>query len=134
MAITLTDKIQFSNITVPGKSMGGVISKSTYKSTSGSAIDDEYEGQIQLPSPLINAIDIDWNGANFSTAEAGQAPTILNTTGDLIKTIKWASTQVGSIYLRPKIVFPTFNIKPKLHRKTAASVGILRFFFSAFGK
>lgn len=66
MPITLTDnQIQFSNITVPGKNMGAVIGKSNYKNASCQSIDDEYSGVIQKPSPLINAVDIDWNGANL---------------------------------------------------------------------
>lgn len=80
MAITLTDQIQFNNITIPGKNMGAVIATTNYKSTSGSSIDDEYSGDIQKPSPLINAIDIDWNGAQLNGAT-------INTTGDLLSKI-----------------------------------------------
>jgi len=78
MAITLNDQIQFSNITVSGKNMGAVIAKSVYKDTSGNSIDDEYEGQIQKPSPVINAVDIDWNGAEIGGR-------IINSTGELLK-------------------------------------------------
>lgn len=82
MAITLTDQIQFSNITVPFKNMGGVIGKSNYKDISGQSIDDEYSGEIQKPSPLINAIDIDWNSARINSE------TVINSTGDLLKFIQ----------------------------------------------
>ena len=39
----------------------------------------------------INAVDIDWNNADFNGA-TGANPGTINTTGDLIKAIKWAST------------------------------------------
>ena len=48
------------------------------------------------PKYLMNAIDIDWNEADFANASAPSSePTTINTSGDLIKDIKWAST-VGS--------------------------------------
>ena len=43
---------------------------------------------------IINAVEIDWNGADWSTANGSQAPSTINTTGDLINAIKYAS-QVG---------------------------------------
>ena len=85
MAITLIDnQIQFSNITVPFKNMGGVIGKSNYKSTSGQSVDDEYEGEIRKPSPLINAVDIDWNGAKPGIGEGENG---ITTTGELLSSI-----------------------------------------------
>ena len=48
------------------------------------------------PKYLMNAIDIDWNEADFANASAPEnEPTTISTSGDLIKAIKWAST-VGS--------------------------------------
>lgn len=92
MAITLTDnQIQFSNITVPGKNMGSVIGKSNYKNDSGQSIDDEYKGAIQKPSSLINAIDIDWNGAKVN----GDT---INTTGELLAKIADLETLVRGLY------------------------------------
>ena len=58
----------------------------------------EYDANDNPVSPkfLINAIDIDWNEADFASASAPtNEPTRINTSGDLIKAIKWAST-VGS--------------------------------------
>ena len=105
MTITLTDQIQFSNITVPFKNMGGVIGKSNYKNTSGQPIDDEYSGEIQKPSSLVNAIDIDWNDANIADAitilngtdgqiTEGTPIENINTTGDLLYTIANLQAQV----------------------------------------
>lgn len=52
-----------------------------------SGVDSELGG-------VINAVDIDWNDADFTNATA-QNPGTISTSGDLIKAIKWAST-VGS--------------------------------------
>ena len=43
---------------------------------------------------ITNAVDIDWNDADFISAPA-ENPVTISTSGDLIKAIKWAST-VGS--------------------------------------
>ncbi len=40
--------------------------------------------------PAVNAVDIDWNGADFENA-LGTKPSTINTTGDLINAIKWSS-------------------------------------------
>ena len=82
MAITLTDQVQFTDITAPAKNMGAVISKSGYKDNSGNNIDDEYEGSIQTPSSFVNAIDINRNGAELDQNTA------INTTGQLLSIIK----------------------------------------------
>lgn len=38
----------------------------------------------------FNAVEIDWNGADFDNAP-GTKPSTINTTGDLINAIKWSS-------------------------------------------
>lgn len=43
-----------------------------------------------IATKLVNAVEIDWNGALFSSAQKNE-PTEINTTGDLIGAIKWAS-------------------------------------------
>lgn len=43
----------------------------------------------------FNALEIDWNGAQWPNSTTF-TPTIINTTGDLINAIKWASAQGGS--------------------------------------
>ena len=87
MAITLIDnQIQFSNITVPSVNIDGLAGNTNYKSTSGQSIDDEYEGEIQKPIPLINAVDIDWNGAKPGIGE--DATNGITTTGELLSSIK----------------------------------------------
>lgn len=49
-------------------------------------------GSTELSAFAVNAVDIDWNGAQWPSSESNE-PTTINTTGDLIKAIKWASTQ-----------------------------------------
>ena len=44
----------------------------------------------------IMALDIDWNGADFDGASGNDNPGTINTTGDLIRAIKWATLQGGS--------------------------------------
>lgn len=88
MATKLTDnQILFSNITIPGKTTQAVISKYEYKNPSGNFIDDEYTGDIQQPSPFINAIDIDWNEAKVQLNGDLSTKTI-KTTGELLSQIK----------------------------------------------
>ena len=40
--------------------------------------------------PVVNAVEIDWNGAQFPSTTPAEAPGTINTTGDLINAIKWA--------------------------------------------
>ena len=40
----------------------------------------------------INAVEIDWNGATWSTIPGDTLPTTINTTGDLLKAIKYAAS------------------------------------------
>ena len=61
------------------------------------------DGQGSTPSFSVNAVDIDWNGADWSTANGSQAPSTINTTGDLINAIKYAS-QVGGSGTEPIVV------------------------------
>ena len=44
-----------------------------------------------IATKLVNAVEIDWNVADFANAPA-QNPGTISTSGDLIKAIKWAST------------------------------------------
>ena len=86
MAITLIDnQIQFSNITVPSVNIDGLAGNTNYKSTSDQSIDDEYEGEIQKTIPLINAVDINWNGAR---PDIGEGENGITTTGELLSSIK----------------------------------------------
>lgn len=49
-------------------------------------------GSTELSRFAVNAVDIDWNGAQWPALEP-ETPETINTTGDLINAIKWASTQ-----------------------------------------
>ena len=40
--------------------------------------------------PVVNTVEIDWNGAQFPSTTPAEAPGTINTTGDLINAIKWA--------------------------------------------
>lgn len=54
------------------------------------------EGNQTDKTLIVNAVDIDWNGAEFPNTTP-LAPSTINTTGDLINAIKWASAQ-GTTY------------------------------------
>ena len=54
--------------------------------------DFEYANEDGI-KPIVNAVEIDWNGAEWPSSSATEPQTI-NTTGDLINAIKYAS-QVG---------------------------------------
>ena len=47
----------------------------------------------------MNAVDIDWNSAQWPSVTPSNTPTIINSTGDLINAIKWASAQGGGTTL-----------------------------------
>lgn len=49
------------------------------------------DGYGTEPSPSINAVDIDWNDAQWPNTTPS-TPTTIKTTGDLISAIKYAST------------------------------------------
>ena len=48
-------------------------------------------GSTTLSAFAVNAVDIDWNGADWDSATATE-PSTIRTTGDLISAIKYAST------------------------------------------
>lgn len=106
MAIVLNSEsgIQFLNVTLPGATTGNKRTNSAYKDKStGNDASARSTTEINEPTArFVNAIDIDWNGAQWPTSEsdAPTTPTTINTTGDLIKAIKWASTQGPTIELQ----------------------------------
>lgn len=51
------------------------------------------------PSKLVNAIEIDWNGAEWPATSPITAPPTINNTADLIKAVKYASTVGGTEYV-----------------------------------
>ena len=57
---------------IPAKTTGGRIAAGNYEATGSSVI---------LPSPIINAVDIDWNGVSVRN-------TTVNTTGELLNVIE----------------------------------------------
>ena len=58
-------------------------------------LNDVYDPDPQNLEKSINAVEIDWNGATW-TGITGSVPSTINTTGDLLKAIKYASTVGGS--------------------------------------
>jgi hypothetical protein len=40
-----------------------------------------------IATKLVNAVEIDWNGAQWERLTSGSTPSTINTTADLIKTI-----------------------------------------------
>ena len=84
--------ITFNNVSEIGTSLNHV---PVSKKNNYTFNDDETE-ITAINSKVLNAVDIDWNDADFANASAPSSePTTINTSGDLIKDIKWAST-VGS--------------------------------------
>ena len=69
---------------------------------------------------IINAVDIDWNGAAFGATDisiiGATRPDVINTSGDLIRAIAWASqqgsasTQIDVNTLKNMIKTETLNI------------------------
>lgn len=59
----------------------------------------ETSGTLTDNSFSVNAVDIDWNNAQWPSSGSPATPTTINTTGDLINAIKWASLQGSSFVL-----------------------------------
>ena len=87
---SITDKgVIFSNVTPNGADGGALTAAGNYTN----------ETEQQTISKFVNCVDIDWNGAEIPTSEVSK-PSSINTTGDLINTVKWASQQ-GNGYHHP---------------------------------
>lgn len=89
MAKTLWD-INFSTLNTTNELANGWDSKYTYSDNLTGGV-YKADGQGTTPSFSINAVDIDWNGAQWPNTTPS-APTTVKTTGDLISAIKYAST------------------------------------------
>ena len=78
---------------------------------------NDYSGYEQDDaSKLINAVEIDWNSADFAGMSVPEsAPTSINTTGDLLKTIKYAAN--GEIF--GKLVFAKSLREPHSSQRLA---------------
>ena len=61
----------------------------------------------------INAVEIDWNGATWSSIPGTTVPTTINTTADLLKAIKYASVQQKPV-TESADIHGTFCTKPRL--------------------
>ena len=67
----------------------------------GNAVDQRWTvGDISTSlntQKIINAVQIDWNGADWESIPTGQeTPSEINTTADLLKAIKYASEVGGT--------------------------------------
>lgn len=59
---------------------------------------------------IINAVDIDWNGADWSSIPTDQeTPSEINTTADLLKAIKYASEVGGTTEVGEQGLSHKFN-------------------------
>ena len=58
-----------------------------------------YEGLDEDNFGIVNAVDIAWNGAQWPSDSVENVPSPINTTGDLIKAIKYASQVGGSLQI-----------------------------------
>lgn len=74
MATTIQNGITFSNI----YKEGGTVHEDTIKQHTWNA-DAEYPSNDNFP--LVNAVDIDWNGATTTMCDASK---VINTSSDLI--------------------------------------------------
>ena len=74
--------ITYNNVVAPVKSLKATISRDGYKNEAGELVDDDYNGQIVEPTKFINAIDIDWNGAELAEN------VIISDTSDLLNNLK----------------------------------------------
>ena len=82
--------INFTNL--PDKALGTKISTVITQSNVGNKTTEQYLVDENFYK-LYNAVDIDWNGAEWPSSTATE-PRTINTTGDLINAIKYAS-QIG---------------------------------------
>ena len=91
MATIQQNNINFTSVNSdPIFMVSGKFSKSDNNDGSGN-FDTELRGDEIAKS--FNALEIDWNGAQWPNSTAS-TPTTINTTGDLINAIKWASTSL----------------------------------------
>ncbi|MBO7558027.1 MAG: hypothetical protein J6T52_05990 [Bacteroidaceae bacterium] len=93
MATIQQNNVNFTNVqSDPIFMVTGKFSRAANNDGSGN-FDTELTGDEIAKS--FNALEIDWNGAQWPNSTTF-TPTIINTTGDLINAIKWASAQGGS--------------------------------------
>ena len=82
--------VDFSDIKTSNKSFQPLIHNNIGGFTTND-LNEDYGVGGDLPK-LINAVEIDWNGADFAGMTVpASAPTSINTTEDLLKTIKYAA-------------------------------------------
>ena len=71
--------------------------------------DFEYADEDGI-KPLVNAVEIDWNGADLSSIPTDQeTPSEINTTADLLKAIKYASEVGGTTEVGEQGLSHKFN-------------------------
>ena len=69
---------------------GKVTTSGNFDVTTGLYTQDQLKLNARGVAKSFNAVEIDWNGADFENAP-GTKPSTINTTGDLINAIKWSS-------------------------------------------
>lgn len=91
MATIQQNNINFTNVNADSIFMvSGKFSRTA--NNDGTAHFDTTLGGNEI-SKSFNALEIDWNGADFENAP-GTKPSTITTTGDLINAIKWSSVRV----------------------------------------
>ena len=91
MATITQNNIQFTNVNADQIfAVGGKFSRNA-NNDGTSHFDTTLTGDEIAKS--FNALEIDWNGAQWPNSTVS-TPTTINTTGDLINAIKWASTSL----------------------------------------
>lgn len=102
----------YDNSRAVGAALGGVFTNINNKENGKYYYDED------AIKPIM-ALDIDWNGAEFPSTTP-LAPSTINTTGDLINAIKWASAQRGSDFV--------------LNQATSSSLGGIKIGYTQNGK
>ena len=76
-------------------------------------LDGVYDPDPQDIYKSLNAIEIDWNSAIWSSIPGTTVPTTINTTGDLLKAIKYAAVQQKPV-IESAGIHGTFCTKQRL--------------------
>ena len=71
----------------------------------------------------INAIEIDWNSAEWPSTDVQTGPNTINTSGDLINAIKWAS-QTGPASTASQVTWDDIQNKPFYGLKESETLSV----------
>ena len=88
MAIKHTiNGIEFTDIKTSNKSFVPILNGEIYQYDTNSLDEDFSDNDGKLPA-IVNAVEIDWNGAEITSTAFPSMDRTINTTGDLLSWIK----------------------------------------------